>query len=91
MTYITFMNWAITPHVCRVCMGRVLAQESMDGTKTFRCADCGVERTGEDETVICTCGLKLKTKIDAGFRCITNEMKTPDCMGEIIALQVNPI
>lgn len=83
-------NWGITAHVCRICLGRVLARVTFDGRTIFRCSNCGVEREGADETVICTCGLKLKTKIDAGIRCTPNDQKSPECVSEIIATQVQP-
>lgn len=84
-------NWAITPHVCRICFGRVLSSTTPGGGRTFRCSNCGVEREGNDETVICTCGLRLKTKADAGIRCLPNEVKTAECMSEIVAAQINPL
>lgn len=80
--------WHITPHVCRVCLGRVLRQDKDGGGHVFRCSNCGVQRDGADETVICTCGLKLKTKIDAGIRCTPNEQRSPDCVSEIVAAPV---
>lgn len=84
-------HWELTPHVCRICLGRVLKRETVGGGQVFRCSNCGVEREGADETVICTCGLKLKTKIDAGIRCTPNERKTPECVSEIVAQQVQPL
>lgn len=83
-------HWRLTAHVCRICLGRVLAHTTLDGRQVFRCSNCGVMREGTDETVICTCGLKLKTKIDAGIRCTPNERKTPECVSEIVAAQVQP-
>lgn len=86
------MRWAITNHVCRVCFGRVLATAT-SGTPlvTYRCSYCGTERQGETESVICSCGLKLRTGSDMGIRCAVNDNKTPDCIGEVIAMQVNPL
>jgi hypothetical protein len=72
-------------------MGRVLGHKSIDGTKTFRCSNCGIERKGETESVICSCGLTLQTKRDMGVRCVVNEKKTSECDSEIIAAQVNPL
>jgi len=81
-------NWELTAHVCRICLGRVLSHEADDGRQVFRCSNCGVERKGEDASVICTCGLKLKTKIDAKIRCVPNDRKTAECVSEIVAMQV---
>lgn len=83
-------KWSITLHLCRVCLGRVLSSKTPSGRMIFRCSNCGVEREGADATVICTCGMKLKTKTDAGIRCTVNDRKTPECVSEIIATQVQP-
>jgi len=74
-------QWALTPHICRQCFGRVLARQ--DGA--FRCACCGEEGAGETEAVICCCGLKLEGTKDMGMRCQINEERTPEWLGEIIA------
>lgn len=84
-------NWSKTAHVCRVCFGRVLVRETFGGGRVYQCACCGAEAQGENESVICACGIKLKTKIDAGIRCVPNEQKTPDCVSEIVAAQVVPV
>lgn len=87
----TDSHWGITSHVCRVCFGRILFRTTPGGQRVYRCSNCGVEREGDDEQVICTCGLKLKTKVDAGIRCVPNDRKTTECLNEIIAAQVNPL
>ena len=74
-------QWALTPHICRQCFGRVLARQ--DGA--FRCACCGEEGAGETEAVICCCGLKLEGTKDMGMRCQINEERTPEWLGEIVA------
>ncbi|ATI15689.1 hypothetical protein [Bordetella phage vB_BbrM_PHB04] len=81
-------DWKLTPHVCRACFGRVLMRETFDRRKVFRCSNCGAEREGHDSRVICTCGLKLRTGIDAGVRCMVNADKSPEWPSEIVAEQV---
>lgn len=82
-------TWAITPHVCRICFGRVLARETFDRRKVYRCSNCGVEREGQDERAICACGIKMKNNKDAGIRCCKNEARSPEWPGEIVALQAD--
>lgn len=80
-------GWVITAHVCRCCFGRVLMREAFDRKKTFRCSNCGIEAEGRTEAAICSCGIKLKTGVDAGIRCGPNPDKTPEFPSEIVASQ----
>lgn len=82
--------WRMTDHICRACFGRVLMREGFDGQTVYRCSNCGVERDGVDERVICCCGLKLRTTVDAGIRCRVNENRSPEFPSEIVAVQVDP-
>lgn len=77
--------WALTDHCCRVCFSRVLMRETFDRRKIYRCAGCGVEKEGNSPAVICSCGIKLKTSIDAGIRCHVSENRTPEFPAEITA------
>ena len=81
-------GWVITPHICRVCFGRVLVREAFDRRKTYRCSNCGIEADGHSEAAICACGIKLKTGIDAGIRCVPNNEKCPEWPAEITATQL---
>lgn len=58
-------GYALTDHVCRICLGRVL--QALDGSH-HRCADCGLTAAG-DVTAVCVCGAKLRTNLGAGLRC----------------------
>ncbi len=80
-------GWVLTPHICRVCFGRVLMREAFDHRKTYRCSNCGTEASGHHETAVCCCGIKLKTGVDAGIRCAPNENRTPEWPAEITASQ----
>lgn len=83
-------QWELTDHICRACFGRLLRRESDDGERhVYRCANCGVEAEGRRESVLCCCGMKLKTGPDAGVRCIPNDQKSPECPSEIVAGQVS--
>lgn len=79
-------TWAITEHVCRVCFGRVLVREAFDRRRTYRCSNCGVQADGQSEAVVCSCGIKLKTGIDAGIRCAPNVDRSPEWPSEITAV-----
>ena len=79
--------WAITDHVCRVCLARVLARETFDRRRIYRCSGCGIEKEGRSEAAICACGIKLKTGVDAGIRCELNPDRSPEWPAEVTAAQ----
>ena len=82
-------TWRITKHVCRACMGRVLARETFEAKRIYRCSNCGIEREGRAESALCCCGIAFgKGKRDAGIRCVVNPERTPECMSEVVAQQV---
>jgi hypothetical protein len=83
-------GWAITDHCCRVCFGRVLVRETFDRKRVYRCACCGIEAEGRTEAAICSCGIKLKTGVDAGIRCGVNHDKSPEWPAQITAVQIHP-
>lgn len=82
--------WAITDHVCRVCFSRVLVRETFDRRRIYRCSNCGIEAEGKTEAAVCCCGVKLKTGVDAGIRCIKNDAKSPEWPSEVVAMQAGP-
>lgn len=85
------LEWRIEAHVCRICFGRVASRKTFEGRMLYRCTNCGVEREGQAPDVICSCGIKLKTKIDAGIRCVVNEQRSPESPSEIVARQATPV
>lgn len=81
--------WRLTDHVCRACMGRVLARETFDRKRLYRCSNCGLEREGASPAAVCCCGIRFgKAQRDAGIRCVSNAMRTPECMSEVVAQQI---
>lgn len=82
--------WKLTDHCCRCCFGRVLMRETFDRRRIYRCSNCGVEAEGRSEAAICSCGLKLKTGVDAGIRCTVNVDRSPEWPAEISCAQVEP-
>lgn len=83
------LSWRITAHICRACMGRVLAREAIGGLQVYRCSNCGTEREGRGEVSLCCCGIRLgRSMRDAGIRCIPNPSPTPECQSEIVAREV---
>ena len=60
--------WTLSPHVCTVCLGRIVQHG-----RTFRCSSC--ERTTEGPcTDICGCGLSKRRSASGSpvFRCTAN-------------------
>ena len=82
--------WSLTSHCCRICFGRILVRETFDRRKVYRCSCCETEAEGHSEKALCCCGLKLKTGVDAGVRCVVNEDPTPEFPARVIARQVDP-
>lgn len=79
----------LTPHCCRVCFGRVLARETFDHKRVYRCSNCSIEKEGRSEAAICACGMKLKNGVDAGIRCQAQEHPTPEFPSQVVAVQVD--
>ena len=77
-------KWEITRHVCGVCFGRLLMRDS-EKTTIVRCSDCGIEAEGSVKG-LCSCGSKLNTGRDAGFRCETNPDYIAGMSQEIVAV-----
>lgn len=69
-------GWTLTPHVCRLCLARVLRQ----GDK-FRCSTCSAAGSG-DPASVCACGIGVMGAA-AGrspgrlFRCTANPAPGP--------------
>ena len=81
--------WQLAAHCCRSCFGRVLLADSTAGQRIYRCAQCGAQAHGEGASVICCCGIRLKTGADAGVRCVVNDKPSPECPLEVVAEQVS--
>lgn len=80
-------GWEFTNHISRCCFARVLVREAFDMRKTYRCSNCDLEAEGRSEAAICTCGIKLKTGVDAGIRCVVAESPSPEFPARITATQ----
>jgi hypothetical protein len=68
----------------------LLERLNADGSRMFRCSNCGVEaeaQEGLSHPPICACGSRLG-KRDAGIRCVRNERPRPEFRSEIIAREV---
>lgn len=77
-------KWEVSKHVCRVCFGRVLMREENEQI-VARCADCALQVTGRVQD-LCSCGAKLKTGRNAGFKCEVNEQHIAGVSQEIVTL-----
>jgi len=74
-------GWKIVDHVCRGCFGRILVSAHQ-----ARCADCGA--SGKTVQDVCACGTPLRTKVNAGLRCIKNLEVSIECPAEIVVSYV---
>lgn len=76
--------WAIEPHACRHCGGRILRRGNL-----FRCAGCGIEAR-DRVSAICGCGLypaARRGRASSGpFRCGPNPSRGPQSPAEIVIL-----
>lgn len=77
--------WKLSPHVCRLCLGRIMVRDNADGSETARCSCCGAMGEGGPES-ICACGMKLKSGKSAGLKCAPNPSKSPDLPHEYVAV-----
>ena len=77
--------YALTPHVCRFCGGRVLKQASGAPGKV-RCSECGVSGD-ENPDSICCCGVS-RADGEKFLRCIENPDRKPGAMNEIVVEQL---
>ena len=69
------ITWAIEPHICRSCGGRVLRGVSgvgmtPGGNPMFRCADCGAAKADMSPSGICWCGFAHRGQHDHGYQCV---------------------
>jgi hypothetical protein len=81
--------WAMTPHVCGVCFGRVLERRlgNSEVRREFRCACCGNSATAHEDAPHppnCACSIRVG-KRDAGIRCQANDKVRPAQPHEFIA------
>ncbi len=79
--------WRLEPHCCAGCFGRLLSREDGDA-RVYRCSNCGAEASGHRASVLCSCGIKLRTGKDAGIRCVAAADPTPECPSQIVAEQL---
>lgn len=81
------MSWDIEPHVCRVCGGRVLSQDTDSEDTRYRCSNCGQEALGRRPWVMCGCGIRIRGAVDAGLRCRANPDVSVEVPAEIVVMQ----
>jgi DNA-directed RNA polymerase subunit RPC12/RpoP len=78
-------DWCLEPHVCLVCLGRVLSR-STDAGREYRCSNCGAlgSAVGQKPGSVCACRMRVGSR-DAGIRCTPNLNPRLEMPGEIIA------
>ena len=67
--------WRETGHVCRVCLGPVMARHG--GAPLAKCMCCGAQVEGKVKD-LCACGIRRVNGVDAGLRCVPNPLKCPE-------------
>ena len=80
------IGWALEPHICGACFGRVLTRQEEGAEREFRCSNCGATgpAIGHGPKSICACRARIGTS-DAGIRCGVNVHRTPENPAEITA------
>lgn len=82
-------RWILVPHICRICMSRVLQLATFDSRKVYRCSNCETELAGAGPQVLCCCGMKMRNGRDMGVRCVPNERRTPENPARVVAQQIS--
>lgn len=86
-------SWALEPHVCRHCFGRLASTDAGEGRRLYQCTNCGAEAVGLSPDVLCSCGLKLRHHgpggglVGAGLRCQPNPSPTPEFPSLFVAAE----
>ena len=89
-------TWALEPHVCRHCFGRLVSAPAPGGARRYVCSNCGADAYGDAPDVLCACGLKLRNHgpgprlVDAGLRCQPNPNPRPDFPSLFVAAEARP-
>jgi hypothetical protein len=76
------MQWHLTDHACRHCLGRVLKRMSRGVITEVRCAECGAEALG-DHTAVCCCGAQAGSS-GSVLECVRNPDRTKGNPQEIL-------
>lgn len=71
----TEIYWALEPHLCRGCGGRVLRcvkgqGMTPGGNPVYLCADCGKSTSGMGPDVLCWCGFSHRGQHATAYRCL---------------------
>lgn len=91
-------TWALEPHCCRICFGRLVSKPAASGLTRYRCTNCEEESQHTDASVACCCGIKIRKRngvgrhggpmVDAGIRCIANPERSPMFPAAYVASEV---
>lgn len=88
--------WSLEPHICRKCFGRLVSAALANGSRAYRCTNCGTESEATEASAVCCCGIKIRKPgrgktinlVDAGVRCIPNPNRSAQFPAEIVASEV---
>jgi hypothetical protein len=78
-------HWAIEPHVCRECLGRLLSRTDEAGRTITRCADCAAAAQASHEAMCCCGSMPPNSKVK--LRCVRNGHVTPESPAEVIVIE----
>ena len=88
--------WALEPHICKKCFGRIVSSDGEGNDRNYRCTHCGAVAYGRDASVLCCCGIMGKPRnraksaapVNMGIRCVVNPHPSPDFPAEIVATEL---
>lgn len=78
-------RWALEPHVCKECLGRLLSRTDEAGQTITRCADCGAQSEAGHEAMCCCGAFPASSKVK--LRCVRNDHATPETPAEIVVIE----
>jgi hypothetical protein len=84
--------WALEPHVCRHCFGRIVSRADGDN-RLYCCTNCGAQEHGARVSALCACGAKVKRKgegmVSLGLKCRENTDRSADFPSVYVAVAVD--
>jgi len=69
-------TWALEPHLCRACGGRILRRVggpsvmTPGGNPIFKCANCGTQKASMGPGDLCWCGFAHRLNNTHPYRCL---------------------
>lgn len=80
--------WAVSTHVCKNCMGKLLTRRVSPTVNECMCSECGARSYGSI-TTMCWCGVSAG-QYGAIFECVINPDPKPS-LPNLILVQEKPV